>query len=51
MYDQGYNMQEIAKIQTLINEVIISQLDGNFDDNHPAFDEIQNLVLKKDLVS
>jgi anaerobic magnesium-protoporphyrin IX monomethyl ester cyclase len=51
MYDQGYDMQEIAKIQTLINEVIISQLDGNFDDDHPAFSEIQNLVLNKALVS
>ena len=47
MYDQGYSMPEIAKIQTLINDIIVSQLDGHFDDNHPAFNEIQNLVLKK----
>jgi len=51
MYDQGYDMHEISKIQTLINEVIVSQLDGNFDDDHPAFTEIQNLVLNKDLVA
>jgi anaerobic magnesium-protoporphyrin IX monomethyl ester cyclase len=51
MYDQGYEMHEIKKIQTLINEVVSSQLDGNFDDNHSAFNEIQNLVLKRDLVS
>ena len=42
LYDQGFSMSEIDDIQSDINELMRAQLDGDFDDNHPAYGQIAN---------
>jgi p-methyltransferase len=42
--DQGYSMAQVKDLQRAINAVILEQLDGRFDDDHPAFNKITNIV-------
>jgi p-methyltransferase len=41
LYDRGFSLAEIAEIQGGINSVVASQIDGGFDDNHPALIRLQ----------
>lgn len=42
--DQGYSMAQVKSIQSAINSVILEQLDGRFDNDHPAFAQISRIV-------
>jgi p-methyltransferase len=44
LYDQGYTVSEIIALQKEINSVIHDQIEGKYNDEHPAFNRIQNLV-------
>ena len=44
LYDQGYSISEIIAIQKEINLVMHDQIEGEYNDNHPAFNRIQNLL-------
>ena len=44
LYDQGYNKEAIVKIQKEINNVMLAQIDGVYDDNHPAFGHLQSFI-------
>ena len=41
LYDQGYTVSEIIALQREINTVIQDQIEGNYNDDHPAFSRIQ----------
>ena len=40
LYDQGFTMAEIADFQQDINKIMLSQMDGNFDDDNPLFGQL-----------
>ena len=42
--DQGYSMAQVKEVQTAINTIIGDQLDGKFDQEHPAFARINRIV-------
>ena len=44
LYDQGYTVSEIIALQKEINSVIHDQIEGRYNDDHPAFNRIQNLL-------
>lgn len=44
LYDQGFTMEKIAQLQREINAVMRSQLNGDFDDRHPSFKKLKNLL-------
>jgi anaerobic magnesium-protoporphyrin IX monomethyl ester cyclase len=40
LYDQGFDMQDIAEIQGYINRLMVQQLDGHLDDTSPIYARI-----------
>ncbi|MFA6234870.1 MAG: radical SAM protein [Bacteroidota bacterium] len=44
LYDQGFSLEHIRSIQRDLNEVIRNQIDGQFDDGHPAFQRIRETL-------
>ncbi len=44
MEDQGFSLQEIQALQRATNDVMKSQLLGQFDDAHPAFDRLKQML-------
>ena len=48
LYDQGFSICEIKDIQRNINTLMLSQIDNRFDDMHPAYDKISE-ILKKNM--
>jgi len=40
LYDQGFTMAEIADFQQDINKIMLSQMDGNFNDDNPLFGQL-----------
>lgn len=47
MLDAGFSMADIVEIQKNINLVIVSQLDGDFNDKHIGFKALSALAQKK----
>lgn len=47
LYDQGFSMEEVATLQRDINDVMLSQIDGKFDDNHPGFARLRQKLSRK----
>lgn len=47
LYDQGYSIDIISKIQREINGAMQAQIDGIYDDNHHTFKNLQNLLLRE----
>ena len=43
LYDQGYSIDAISGIQEGINEVMLNQIDGVYDDAHPSFKRLKGL--------
>ncbi len=44
LYDQGFSVSEIISLQKEINSVIQDQIEGKYNDDHPAFNRIQSLL-------
>ena len=44
LYDQGYEMEQIARIQRRINAVMADQMNGTVDDAHPAFGQLTDML-------
>ncbi len=44
LFDQGFNFDQIATIQKNTNRIINDQINGDFDDHHPSFDNIRNIL-------
>jgi p-methyltransferase len=44
LYDQGFTMDEIALIQDEINKVMLDQVNGKIDDNHPGFENVRKIL-------
>lgn len=44
LYDKGYTMEHIKLIQTEINKLMLAQIDGDFDQNHPGFDCLKRAI-------
>jgi p-methyltransferase len=40
LYDQGFTMSQIADFQQDINKIMLSQMDGNFNDEDPMFGQL-----------
>ena len=47
LYDQGFSMDEIASIQRGINELMVSQLEGGFNDENPVYTRIRNILKER----
>jgi p-methyltransferase len=47
LYDQGYTIKAISKIQREINKIMAEQIDGVFDDNHSGFKELRRMFSKQ----
>jgi p-methyltransferase len=46
LYDQGYSIEEIKKIQRELNLILKDQVNGKFSDDHPSFDNLKSTLLK-----
>lgn len=46
LYDQGFTMKEIADFQQDINKIMLSQMDGNFNDDDPLFGQLTQKLQK-----
>jgi len=46
LYDQGFTMKEIADFQQDINKIMLSQMDGVFNDNDPLFVQLAQKLQK-----
>jgi len=42
--DQGFTIPEVKEIQKHINRITLDQIDGRFDDAHPAYLEIRDIL-------
>lgn len=50
LYDQGFSINDIKFIQQNINELMVEQMDGNFDDKHPAYGRISDIIKNRGMV-
>lgn len=44
LYDQGFSMDKIKNIQRNINEIILAQIDGNYDESLPAYGQLERIL-------
>jgi len=44
LYDQGFDFPTINRLQQEINSVMLDQINGRFDNNHPAYDRIAAIM-------
>ena len=43
LYDRGFTFDDISEIQKAINNIVLDELDGNYDDNSAAIDSLKDL--------
>ena len=48
LYDQGFDFARISAIQQQINAVVMNQIRGNMDDNHPGFRAIAAMLAQEE---
>ncbi|MCW9034201.1 MAG: radical SAM protein [Rhodospirillales bacterium] len=44
LYDQGFETETIFQAQTQINDLMLSQLSGDFSDSHPSYDNLKKIM-------
>jgi len=44
LYDQGFSIDQIASIQRGINELMVEQLEGHFNDGNPVYTRIAKIL-------
>jgi len=44
LYDLGFDLEQINQIQTQLNEIMLSQMEGEMDDAHPGFARILEVL-------
>jgi len=44
LYDQGFQENTIRQAQTHINNIMLSQIDGDFSENHPSYGALRSLL-------
>ena len=50
LYNEGYSMDYISKIQGEMNGIMLDQLNGVYDCDHPSFKELSGL-LSREIIS
>ena len=47
LYDLGFSLAEIADLQREVNTLMIAQLEGEFNDEHPAYQRIASKLKRR----
>ena len=52
LLDQNFSIKQIAEIQKNLNDIMLSQIDGNINnDDHPGFNNLKKILSSREVFS